>query len=158
MTGRYRPKAEFLQLIADDTIDVEHGAEAGAHLQRLLSFLDDEDDTNRDWATFLLAQTEINTAEVCAALESTARDQNDAVRNEALNGLAKRAPETALPLVRNALLGSSATLPLFEAAERLADANLAGILKERWLSDSGDQQLDEAARTAFAACSTESEA
>ncbi|NRA31219.1 MAG: lyase, partial [Parvularculaceae bacterium] len=103
------------------------------------------------------AQTEINTAEVCAALERVASDWNLAIRDEALNGLAKRAPETALTLVRNALLGDSATLALFEAAERLADTSLAGVLKELWLSESGDRQLDEAARAAFAACSTEND-
>ncbi len=101
----------------------------------------------------LLAQQEIDTPEVRDALLLAALDENNVVRAEALLGLAQRDKQLALPLVRAELMGDIACMPLFEAAETIADPALAPVLKA-WVEPSDDKFLDRCALDALTACQT----
>jgi HEAT repeat protein len=73
------------------------------------------------WATFLLAQEEIDTPAVSDALMCAAEDDDDIVRAEAVLGLAKRDPLQALPHVQKALASNAVSVPMLEAAALCAD-------------------------------------
>ncbi|WP_082730423.1 MULTISPECIES: HEAT repeat domain-containing protein [Sphingomonas] len=126
---------------------------AEANLRRLIALTSDPDTANRDWATMLLAQTEIDTAEVRAALLERVGDTDAIVRAEALVGLVQRDRELALPLVAAELQGNDCNTVLIEAAEALADRTLLPILMAWW----GDRanppdRIDKALAHAIAAC------
>jgi len=99
----------------------------------------------------LLAQEEIDTDAVRLALLRAARDDHYAVRAEALLGLAMRDPKLALPYAQEALTASSASMPIFEAVEMIADPALIPALQP-WLGDSEDTFVDEWAKLAMQAC------
>lgn len=120
-------------------------------MQLLIAMTRDEDRSNRDWATMLLSQTEADTPEVRAALLVAANDEYDIVRAEALLGLSTRDAGLALPLVIEALCGESASMPVFEAAEIIADPALVEYLQP-WIEPSDDAFVDDCARKALAAC------
>lgn len=111
----------------------------------------DDDPSNRDWATMLLASEGADTPEIREALLSAANDKNDVVRAETLVGIARRDQDLALPLVLKALSGEWAGIPLFEAAALVADPALVDVLKP-WTEPSDDEWLDQLAWDALAAC------
>ena len=111
----------------------------------------DKDLANRDWATLLLAQEEIDTPEVRDALLRAAEDEHECVRAEAILGLAQRDKSLALPLLQRELRGEQVAMPVFEAAALVADGSLADDLRE-FASPSGDVFLDELATKTLAAC------
>ncbi len=111
----------------------------------------DQDLSNRDWATLLLAQQDIDTPEVREALLIAAHDEHGEVRAEALSGLAQRDKALALPLVIAELSGERACMPLFEAAETIADPSLVPYLTP-WTEPSDNAFLDNLALEALAAC------
>ena len=153
MDDRYRPPSDFLQDVIDDKVplsDAEHGE---ANLHRLIEMMRDEHWANRDWATFLLAQQDINTPESRAALLAAADDENESVRSEAILGLAQRDKSVALPLLQRELAGEFVQMPIFEAAALVADASLVEDLRS-FASPSGDDYLDELALDALKACET----
>ncbi|MFN1208560.1 hypothetical protein ACKXGD_16510, partial [Enterococcus lactis] len=76
---------------------------AEENLRRLIAMMRDDDLTNRDWATMLLSQQEIDTPEVREALLNSLADDEEAVRAEALLGLAQRDAKLALPYAITAL-------------------------------------------------------
>lgn len=141
MGDRYEPESDFLGAILSGNVPLpddepEEGATSALHaelseanLQKLIRFTRDEVLSNRDWATFLLAQREIDTPFIREALLEASRDVEDDVRHEALWGLARRDPDLALPLVREAL-ERSASVPLMEAAAHCADPSLVPTLRE----------------------------
>ena len=117
---------------------------AEANLRRLIAMTRDADRTNRDWATFLLSQSDIDTPEVRDTLVQAAGGDDAATRAEAIWGLARRDQDMALPLVQAALAGECVSTPILEAAALLARPSLIDNLR-RWAKPSGDAYLDKVA-------------
>ncbi|MCU6453914.1 lyase [Sphingomonas sp. A2-49] len=151
MTEHYEPASDFLKAVAAEEVPLAGSSFADANLRRLIAMTRDDDVSNRDWATMLLASEESDTSEIREALLSAANDENDVVREEALVGIARRDRALALPLVLEALSGDSAGMPLFEAAALVADPALVGVLRP-WTERSDDEWLDQLAFDALAAC------
>lgn len=153
MTESYLPPSDFLQACMDDDVPLTGSAFADANLRRLIAMTRDADTANRDWATLLLSQTEIDTPEVRAALLERLGDTDAIVRAEALVGLVQRDRELALPLVAAELQGNDCNGVLIEAAEALADPTLLPSLMV-WWADRADPPdwIDEALADAIAAC------
>lgn len=151
MTASYEPTSEFLKAIVSGDVLLAGDEFADASLLRLIDLTRDNDRSNRDWATMLLAQQEADTIAIRTALRAAADDEDDVVRAEAICGLAARAPELALPLAARELSGETACMALFEAAETLAHPSLIDILRI-WAEPSDSTMLDEAAAQALHAC------
>jgi HEAT repeat protein len=152
MSERYEPASIFLKAVIAEQVSLHGSDEAEANLRRLIAMTTDSDTSNRDWATLLLSQADIDTPEVRAALLRAAGDRDPIVRSEAMLGLAQRDTKLALPLVQKELQGECASLQLFEAAELIADRALVDCL-EPWTEASDWSEHDQAARDALAACS-----
>lgn len=147
MRDGYRPTSEFLNAVL-----VEEASLRGkGNLEKLITTMRDADPSNRDWATFLLAQEDIDTPAVRAALLSATSDASEVVRAEAIAGLARRDPHLALPLVQQALRCESVTTPILEAAALCAHPSLVADLRA-WAEPSDNPHVDQAAATALAAC------
>jgi len=113
----------------------------------------DADRSNRDWATFLLSQEDVDTPDVRDALLQAAEDDDEDVRAEAIWGLAKRGRELAIPLVQRALSAGSVTVPIIETAALVAHSSLvADLLLFSAPSDSA--YLDKLIEQALKACQT----
>jgi hypothetical protein len=151
MPEPYLPPSHFLRAIIDEEVPIGTTGLAAENLHRLIAMTCDEEPANRDWATLLLAQTEIDTEAVRSALLRALQDECDAVRAEALLGLAMRDPGLALPFAKAALAAASASMPVFEAVELIADPSLIPDL-EPWLEPSEHDYVDKCARSAMAAC------
>jgi hypothetical protein len=94
---------------------------------------------------------EADTSDVRETLLTAAKDENDVVRAEALVGIARRDRSLTRPLVLIALAGEQVSMPVFEAAELIADPVLVEALRP-WTEPSDDAWLDQLARDALAAC------
>lgn len=151
MTENYLPSSDFLKALIDDDASLVGGDHAEANLARLIELMRDGDTANRDWATLLLAQQDIDTASVRNALLDAAEDENEYVRAEAILGLAQRDKALALPLLQRELSGDFVPVPLFEAASIVADPSLATDLRA-FADPSGDDILDGLALEALHAC------
>ncbi len=151
MTDRYEPASDFLKAVVADEVPLSGSNFADANMRQLIAMTRDDDPSNRDWATMLLASESADTPEIREALLSAANDGNDVVRAEALVGIARRDRDLALPLVLKALSGDWAGMPLFEAAALVADPALVDVLK-LWTEPSDDEWLDQLACNALAAC------
>ncbi|HWW25891.1 MAG TPA: HEAT repeat domain-containing protein [Caulobacter sp.] len=151
MTERYLPSSSFLQALINADEPLISGDDAEVDLLRLISLIDDDDPANRDWATLLLSQAEIDTPEVRAALLHAAEDESQCVRAEAILGLAQRDKALALPKLQRELSIPCASLPIFEAAALIARPSLVGDLSV-FAEPSGDSFLDDAALEALRAC------
>lgn len=125
----YEPSSDFLRAVAADVAPLSGSIFGDANLRLLIAMTGHEDTANRDWATFLLAQCELDGEEIRQALLRAASDDKGAVGAEALVGLARRDRALALPLVRQALARDSVHVPLFEAAAIIADPVLIGALQ-----------------------------
>ena len=119
--------------------------------QRLIAMTQDPHPANRDWATMLLAQQEMDTTQIRHALLGACDDENDYVRGEAILGLAQRDEALALPLLQRELAKDFVTLQLFEAASIVAHPSLVPYL-QAYAEPSGDDFLDKLALEALAAC------
>lgn len=157
MSERYEPVAGFLKAVIADEVPLSGSAFADANMRQLISFTQDHDLSNRDWATMLLASEEADTPAIREALLAALRDENDVVRAEALAGLARRDRALALPFALEALSGEQASMAVFEAAALIADPVLAEALRP-WIEPSNNEWLDRLARDALAACETGSPA
>lgn len=115
VTDLYEPASDFLKAVIAQEVPPSGSAFADANMSRLIAMTRDSDLSNRDWATMLLAAEEADTPEIRDALLSAANDESVIVRAEALVGIARRAPDVALPLVSEALSMEEAGMPLFEA-------------------------------------------
>lgn len=151
MTKRYEPASDFLRAVAAEEVPLSGSNFAEANMRQLIAMTRDDDVSNRDWATMLLASEEADTPEIRDALLSAANDENGVVRAEALVGFAQRDRGLALPLVLKALSGEWAGMPLFEAAALVADPALVDVLRP-WTEPSDDECLDKLAHEALIAC------
>ena len=151
MTERYEPPSQFLKMVIEDGVPLIGSQHAQENLRRLIALTRDDETANRDWATMLLAQEEIDSSEVREALLASAYDDDDVVRAEAILGLARRDRLLALPLVREALSGEKACMAVFEAATLVADPSLIEAL-EPWIEPSDLDYLDRLAQVALEAC------
>lgn len=125
----YEPTSDFLKAVAAKDVSLSGGWWAEMNLSRLIELTRDEDLSNRDWATFLLAQDETDTAAVRDALIRAARDNDEFVRAEAVLGLAMRSVHVALPLVQKALRAETVAIPILEAAALCAHPSLIADLR-----------------------------
>lgn len=121
------------------------------HADTLIALSGDDAAPVRDWATFGLgAMTKLDTPALRAALRARLDDGDPDVRNEAIFGLAARGDSVASPAIMRELEIQYA-VPLFEAAEMLADPSLAPALRAvkelEWPS-----YVDNAWARALAAC------
>jgi hypothetical protein len=149
MPSGYRPSSPFLNglLLADEVPLSED------EIARLIELMSDEDVSNRDWATMLLAQDIADSPIIRAALLERVGDNEAAVRAEALSGLALRDRVLALPLVSRELDGDAPAMPTFEAAMHIGDpALLPHLLPWRAERSEPPDTIDEAAEQAIARC------
>lgn len=151
MHDPYEPKSNFLKAVAAGEAPLSGSEWAEENLDKLIELTRDEDLSNRDWATFLLAQGENNISVVKDALLRAANDENDIVRAEAVLGLAKRDVQLALPFVQEALQADAVSVSTFEAAAICAHSSLIPGLRI-WAKPSDDPFLDETAAEALAVC------
>jgi HEAT repeat protein len=149
MCEQYDPTSRFLVDVANDDAPLTGSEFAEANLERLIALTNDEDRSNRDWATFLLAQSDIDTPEARNALIHAAKDDNPDVRAEAIAGLARRDQNLALPLVRTALQAHVAAAGIFEAAAQIGSPLLVEDLRG-WSFDNA--YLNALVAEALAAC------
>ncbi len=92
------------------------GTAAEHNLRLLIGLTRDPEVANRDRATMLLSQQEVDTPEVRQALLLAAEDTDCDVRAEALEGLAERDKELARPLVERELAADACGYGAFQAA------------------------------------------
>lgn len=151
MTG-YRPPSNLLNALIDDDTPLFHD-ETGETLSRVIALTRDPDPANRDWATFLIAGTDIDTPEVRDALAEAASDENEFVRSEAILGIAYLDRLAALPLLERELARDFVAIPTLEAAALVADPSLADLLKP-FATRSDFPVIDELAQEALRACET----
>jgi hypothetical protein len=149
----YQPNSLFLLDILAGMVPLSGSEFAEANLTRLIDMTRDEDRSNRDWATFLLAQQECNTPAVREALLAAAVDEDEYVRAEAIWGLAHIDHDLALPLVEKALSADSVAATIFEAAELLAHPSLVDALR-KFAEPTGNVYLDRVTKDALEACET----
>ena len=151
MNDRYEPKSDFLKAVIGGDVPLTGNMFAEANLKRLIAMIDDVDDSNRDWAVFLLAQTELDTVAIRNAFRGAAGDASENVRAEAIWGLARIAPEEALPLVKGALASGAAIAPIVEAAALIAHPSLSSDLAAI-ANATTDEFIAALAKEALAAC------
>lgn len=151
MRDRYEPASDYLKAIVAEEVSLSGSEWAEKNLQRLIELTRDDDRTNRDWATFLLAQEDTDTPVVRDALLRAANDEDDVVRAEAVWGLAQRDISLALPFVQQALRADAVAIPMLEAAAICAHPSLIPDLRI-WSEPSDEPSADKAAADALAAC------
>ena len=145
------PPSEFLVALANGEAPLSGSMFGDANLAKLVSLTTDTDLRNRDWATFLLAQSAADTDAVRAAFLVAARDEDHMVRGEALRGLAKRDPAAAIPLIRSELSSDCAQVPVFEAAGLCGDPSLCPW-PQPWRGRFLEPAFNRLVEDAFSAC------
>ena len=151
MEEPYLPPSDFLRAIINEEVLFDQGAFGESNLIRLIAMTRDLDVANRDWATMLLSQLNLDRPEVRDVLLEASSDTNLNVRAEAILGLAQLDPAAALPLVKHELEGDMVTMPLLEAAILTAHPSLIHDLQA--LSEpSDDEFLDKLVADAIIAC------
>jgi len=153
MSERYEPRSDFLKAVMNGEVPLVGDDFAASNLRRLIEMTRDEHPANRDWATLLLSQQDLDTPQVRVALMRAAEDETDAVRAEAILGLAQRDKAVALPLLQKGFARDSVAMPVFEAAALVADQSLVENLRE-FAAVSRDHSLDQWAIDALKACET----
>ncbi|WP_334182489.1 HEAT repeat domain-containing protein [Novosphingobium sp.] len=151
MSERYLPPSDFLRAIIDDTVPFGEHDFGQTNLVRLMEMTRDLDPANRDWATMLLSQLELDRSDVRETLIGATSDKEPAVRAEALLGIAMLDRAAALPLVKRELTGDVVSMPLLEAAILVADPSLVDDL-EAFSAPSDDLMLDKLVNEAIEAC------
>ncbi len=151
MTKIYSPPSEFLQAVIREEVSFAGHESGERNLGRLIALTRDADPANRDWATLLLAQLEMDQTNVRDALIAASSDESPVVRSEAILGLAQIDPSVALPLVKRELEGDFVYMPLLEAVIIVADNSLIADL-EAFLATSDDEFLDRMVADALLAC------
>ncbi|MEG3126092.1 HEAT repeat domain-containing protein [Sphingomonas sp. GB1N7] len=151
----YRPASDFLMLLIDEAITLT-GIFGAANLAQLIGLTRDEDMSNRDWAVFLLSQSEADSPAVRQALRDALQDSEDKVRLEAIIGIAKREPAFALPLVVALLEQTWIDSMAIEAASYVADPSLLPLLEaiKRDTPDWDDGMFGIAMRDAIESCTS----
>lgn len=151
MARHYLPPSGFLKAIIAGNGLLSGSESADENLTQLIEMMADADLTNRDWATFLLAQEDMDTPVIREALLRSANDEDIAVRAEAIFGLAKRDRLLALPFVQLALRGETIVVPILEAAALCAHPSLIADLRV-WVEPSTEPFIDRLAAEALNAC------
>ena len=151
----YNPASDFLQMVIADEITFE-GEFGEQNLARLIALTTDNEKSNRDWATMLLAQMELQRPDVISALLAAAEDADIDVRSEAILGIALLNRELALPLVQRELGQDRVQAQIFEAAEKLADPSLVDDLED-FQNPSDSNFVDATAGRALIACKSAQE-
>ena len=151
MDEDYVPKSDFVWMAANGEAPLTGSDAAELNLQLLIAFTRDADVSNRDWATMTLAMQEIDTPQVRGALLAAAEDPDVVVRGEALQGLAQRDRELALPLVERELQLNDWAYATFEAAETIGHPSLLPGL-HRWSGRTGASWIDDTIEDAIRAC------
>lgn len=127
--GDDEPESDFLKCVAAEVAPLSGSIFGDANLRLLIAMTSHEHTVNRDWATFLLAQSGLDGEDIREALLRAASDEHGATSAEALLGLARRDRGLALPLVREALARDQVNMPLFEAAAVITDPALVDDLR-----------------------------
>ncbi len=127
--AHYQPPSDFLQAVIADEIPFD-GEFGNQNLDYLIRLTRDADRANRDWATFLLAQTDFDTVSIREALLIAASDLDFDVRSEAVLGLAQRNAPEATSLVQQMLGEQRVGTLVVEAAGYVADTKLLPLLTE----------------------------
>lgn len=151
MSERYLPPSRFLRAAIEEEVAFGELDLGETNLLRLLTLTADEDGANRDWATFLLAQLQMDRPDVRKALLNAASDEVAVVRGEAILGIAQLDRALALSLLQQELKGNVVTIPLMEAAALVADCSLVDDL-EAFSAPSEDKWVDQAVDDALVAC------
>jgi HEAT repeat protein len=147
----YEPPSKFLRGMIGRHETLGSHEEDRSTLAQLIEMTRDNDPANRDWATMLLWQQQIDTPEVRRALMVASEDNDENVRAEAIRGLAELDRTLALPLLRKALTSDWVSAPILEAAAIVADPSLIGDLRA-FTASSGNDHLDHLAQEALTAC------
>ena len=151
MSDRRVPASAFLKAVVADDLPLSTEADGAANLDQLIALTRDQDRSNRDWATFLLASEDVDNAAVRQALLAAALDEDATIRAEAIFGLARRDRALALPFDRKALDDNIVAFPIFEAAALIAEPSLVDGLSG-FTGPSDEPYLDQCATGARIAC------
>ena len=151
MNEPYLPKSDFIWMAAEGDVPLSGSPEGNANLALLIAFTKDDDVSNRDWATMILAMHKINTSEVRDALIAATDDVEPCIRGEALEGLVDRDRDLALPLLARELARDECGYATFKAAHTLAHPSLLGLL-ENWTNRGGAPWIDDTIQDAISAC------
>lgn len=131
------------------------GAAGQAVIDVLIGLSEDPDDDVRNWATFALGtQCQVDAPEIRAALWARVDDEHSEVREEAINGLARRRDRRIVPRVARLLDGSGVSFHTFTAVACLGDPALLPHLDGYEDAAEALRECDpreRAARDAFAA-------
>lgn len=130
MAERYLPKSNFLKNFEWETVPLDGHEFGAANLRRMLELMHDEDSSNRDWSTFLISSSDVDSDDISRALLKNANDPHEDTKDEAILGLAKRNHPKALELVISRLGDEWIGDLAIEAAGFLASPDLLPILKE----------------------------
>jgi HEAT repeat protein len=149
--ARYQPASDFLIAVINEEAPLSGSIFGDANLRHLIAMTRDPDRSNRDWATFLVAQHDADDDVIRHALLRAASDDDEVVRAEAIIGLARRDRHLALPLIKQAFAAEYVSYPIFEAAAYVADPALVEDLR-RFAAPSDDSTLDSMIAEALAAC------
>ena len=155
MSERYEPKSDFLKNFDFETVPLSGHEFGEANLRRLIALSNDEDSSNRDWATFFLATSEVVNEAVAEALLQRLTDIHGETRSEAVLGLAKRRHPRILNFLVEYLAGDNIGLMELEAAGSMADERLLPVLEElysTWDSEPANDEHVETIKRAIAAC------
>jgi len=151
MQDGYEPESDFLAWVISGDVPLVGNPLADANFRRVIALMSDKHPANRDWATFLVAQEEVDTPEVRAALLAAAQDEEAAVRAEAICGLARLDSALAVPLIRAELQSTGVLIGVFEAAALVADPSLVSDLRP-FASDLTDDWISQSVVEAINAC------
>lgn len=143
MIDGYEPSSEFLIWVINEDAPLIGNEFAEANLRKVIELAADEDTSNRDWAAFLLANLDLDTPAIRAALTVCADDPDEHVRAEAIRGLARRDAAVALPYIQRALATRSAPMDIFEAAAIVAHPSLIEPLS-RFAEKNDDKMIVDA--------------
>jgi hypothetical protein len=151
MNDGYEPASNFLVWVLNEEAPLTGSEQADVNLDRVIPLTADDDASNRDWATFILGNCDLDTPAIRAALTARADDPVERVRAEAIRGLARKDRSFALPYVQRALDSKFATVNVFEAAAIVAHPSLIEQLS-RFAKSTDDEQMDQLVRDALIAC------
>ena len=147
----FLPRSPLLNEVIEGRLAVEGSLSASQNLQRVIALMQDDDPSNRDWATFIVSHTAIDTAEIRDALHKAVDDSDLEVRDEAILGLARREPLAAISLLKP-LLKEGLGHALLEAAAIVAHPTPAPALEALRSWTGGREGTQDRLETALEAC------
>lgn len=154
----HRPLALAVRFASHPHVDVRWAAvqvfstqDDPISIRQLIRLSRDQAATIRDWATFALGTlTELDSVEVRQAFVDRLEDPDEATREEALFGLARRGDVRVVPALQRVLAPDTASWLALEAAAAIADPTLVPQLLELRPWDGSAELLEDAIR----ACTT----